>query len=175
MTIPTTSFDARWLAQQRERPGRVLAEHGGPASGLPASGPSWTYADVRSEEDEQRGVIAWRDEHRDERPVLRLLIHVPNGGARTAAEAGVLKATGVVAGIPDLLLLAPRGRFCGLAVEMKGADSRGRLGDLSDDQARALSRLQAEGWAVDVCWTAAQGIATVTHYLDDPDAFVGGL
>ena len=33
--------------------------------------------------------------------------HTPNGGARSKAEAGMLKATGVKAGIPDLFVCGP--------------------------------------------------------------------
>lgn len=34
-----------------------------------------------------------------------LIFSVPNGGARSAATAGILKATGVMAGVSDLILL----------------------------------------------------------------------
>jgi hypothetical protein len=33
--------------------------------------------------------------------------HVPNGGGRSKAEAGILKAMGVLAGMPDLLVFGP--------------------------------------------------------------------
>lgn len=36
-----------------------------------------------------------------------LVFHPANGGARTKAEAGILKAMGVLAGMPDLLLIGP--------------------------------------------------------------------
>ena len=36
-----------------------------------------------------------------------LLFAVPNGGARSKATAGKLKAEGVVAGVADLILLVP--------------------------------------------------------------------
>lgn len=35
----------------------------------------------------------------------RLFFHVPNGGSRDAREGSQLKASGVVAGIPDLVLI----------------------------------------------------------------------
>jgi hypothetical protein len=40
-------------------------------------------------------------------PCLRFgcLFHVPNGGSRNIREAVMFKATGVVAGIPDLILI----------------------------------------------------------------------
>lgn len=34
--------------------------------------------------------------------------HVPNGGGRSKAEAGILKAMGVLAGMPDLLVFGPK-------------------------------------------------------------------
>ncbi|MFT4061092.1 MAG: VRR-NUC domain-containing protein [Edaphocola sp.] len=44
---------------------------------------------------------AW-NEHPETR---RLLFHVPNGGQRNKIEAGQLKASGVVAGIPDMIFV----------------------------------------------------------------------
>lgn len=35
----------------------------------------------------------------------KLLFHVPNGGKRTTVEAMQLKASGVIAGVPDMLFL----------------------------------------------------------------------
>lgn len=37
-----------------------------------------------------------------------LFFHVPNGGGRSKAEAGVLKAMGVRAGMPDLIVMGPK-------------------------------------------------------------------
>lgn len=34
--------------------------------------------------------------------------HTPNGGGRSKAEAGILKAMGVLAGMPDLFVMGPR-------------------------------------------------------------------
>jgi hypothetical protein len=38
-----------------------------------------------------------------------LVVHVPNGGGRSKAEAGIFKAMGVLAGFPDLLVIGPGG------------------------------------------------------------------
>ena len=48
--------------------------------------------------------------------------HPPNGGARTKAEAGIFRALGVKAGVPDLVIVY-RGRL--IAIELKAP--RGRL------------------------------------------------
>lgn len=69
------------------------------------------------EEALQRTLLEWLEfRHPD---LATLTIHVPNGGARTAAEGGILKALGVRPGIPDLLCFAPRGVYCGAALELK--------------------------------------------------------
>ena len=47
---------------------------------------------------------------------------IPNGGARTAAEAGILKATGVLAGVPDVEILGPLGRSW--RIEVKTPEGR---------------------------------------------------
>jgi hypothetical protein len=38
---------------------------------------------------------------------LALWFHVPNGGGRSKAEAGIMKAMGARAGVPDLIFLLP--------------------------------------------------------------------
>ncbi len=52
-----------------------------------------------------------------------LIFSVPNGGLRTKAEAARLKWTGVLAGIPDLVLVLPNGRSAFWEVKT----DRGRL------------------------------------------------
>lgn len=46
----------------------------------------------------------------------RLFFHVPNGGQRNAVEGMQLKASGVVAGIPDMILIH---KGCAFGFEMK--------------------------------------------------------
>ena len=52
-----------------------------------------------------------------------LLFAVPNGGARSKATAGKLKAEGVVAGVADLILFMPMLHF-GLCIELKTQKGR---------------------------------------------------
>lgn len=49
----------------------------------------------------------------------RLLFSVPNGGARSAIEAGIMKGEGVTAGVSDLILLYPSGGYGSLCIEFK--------------------------------------------------------
>lgn len=75
-------------------------------------------------------------------PPKHIVFAVPNGSYRTPAEAGILRATGTVAGIPDLCILAPGGiaRF----IEVK-ADG----GTLNKNQRAINEQLLAMG--VDYC------------------------
>ena len=58
----------------------------------------------RPEERVQRELVAYL---RANLPKPWLVFHVPNGGGRSKAEAGILKAMGVLAGVPDLLVIGP--------------------------------------------------------------------
>lgn len=49
-------------------------------------------------------------------------MHIPNGGKRTKAEAGIFKALGVKAGTPDLVFILPGGRAA--FAEIKGPNGR---------------------------------------------------
>lgn len=70
--------------------------------------------------------------------------HVPNGGSRTAAEAGRFKALGVKAGVPDILALRAGQLF---ALELKAQGGR-----VSDAQRDTLAALNAAGAHTAVAW-----------------------
>ena len=72
---------------------------------------------------------------------------VPNGGRRDVREGRMLKASGVVAGVPDILIFSRpplRPDKCGVALEMKR--SNGRPSDVSKSQRQWLADLEALGW-----------------------------
>ena len=72
--------------------------------------------------------------------------HVPNGGGRSKAEGGVLKALGALAGVPDILIIDPMGR-------VRFGEVKPPKKDLSDSQQvfeRALYRVCAEEAQLDV-------------------------
>ena len=48
-----------------------------------------------------------------------LLFAVPNGGYRNSREAAIMKGTGVVSGVSDLILLVPNDEYHGLCIELK--------------------------------------------------------
>jgi hypothetical protein len=79
----------------------------------------------RPEESLHRAAVQWLTATL---PAPWWFAHVPNGGARSKAEAGILKAMGVQAGMPDLLLFGPS-RV--IAVELKAPPRRLASGKLS--------------------------------------------
>ncbi len=100
-------------------------------------------------------------------PALGRLLAVPNGGLRAKATAGKLRAEGVRAGVPDLVLpLACRG-FHGLWLEVKRLD-----GTLDPDQIDWLRYLASAGycagagWGVDALHYALSWYVGAAHELE---------
>lgn len=94
-----------------------------------------------------------------------LVYAVPNGGGRTAWDAGRLKAEGVLAGVPDLVVAEPRGQYHGLYVEMK----RTVGGAVSKKQGEVMAKLRDRGYKVLVCDQGAEdAFERVEAYLALP-------
>ena len=99
-----------------------------------------------------------------------LLFAVPNGGARSKATAGKLKAEGVVAGVADLLLLVPNAKvnwyyedvsgYVGLCIEMKT-----KTGRQSSEQKAWQEKVEAKGYKYAVCRSLEDFINTIENYL----------
>lgn len=115
-----------------------------------------------------------RDEealHRDVVVTLRaalpspwLVWHTPNGCGRSKAEAGILKAMGTLAGMPDLFVLGPGANL--IAIELKApprrfqAGAAPRLAERLNPAQRALQRdLGACGVPYLVCDDVGQCLA----------------
>lgn len=89
------------------------------------------------------------------------LLHIPNGGWRSAATAARLKAEGVRPGVPDLMLPVASGGYHGLWIEMKRRDG----GRVSAKQREWLDLLNANGYRAVVCHGAGEAIAEMEAYL----------
>lgn len=98
--------------------------------------------------------------HENRWPALKMLFHVPNGGARSKAAAGKLKAEGVRPGVPDYLLPVRAGQFVGLAVELKACGGR-----VEPAQREWLDALKSQGWLCDVAYGAEEAWRKITFYL----------
>lgn len=81
---------------------------------------------MMSEAQEQCKLIKWADKcvQMKIHPELSMLYAVPNGGRRDKAEAAHLKRQGVRAGVPDLCLAVPKGKYHGLYMSLKSATIR---------------------------------------------------
>lgn len=93
----------------------------------------------------QVALFKWAAVKAHEFPELRLMFAIPNGGARNAAVAARLKAEGVRAGVPDIFLPAPRGRFHGLWLELKAGKNKPSV--VQNDW---LLALELQGYRVEV-------------------------
>ncbi len=114
---------------------------------------------LRSEDSEQERVVAWARMYEISHPVMKLLHHVPNEGKRTEAYGAKMVRMGVKAGVPDLVLPVPRGKYHGLYVEMKY-----NLGVLRASQVEWLEALSQQGYYTAVCYGALEAIQVIRDY-----------
>lgn len=117
--------------------------------------------DCPTEETEQTCLFRWAAYSSGAHPELQLLHAIPNGGLRSKSEAGRMKAAGVRAGVPDMLLPVARGDCHGLYIELK----RRQGGRVSPEQVAWMEALTRQGYACAVCrgWEAAKDV--ITKYL----------
>ena len=100
---------------------------------------------VASEEEEQMALIARVRLHEHTYPALKMLFHCPNGGKRHIVEAKKFKALGVLAGIPDLILLHPARNYHGWLGEIKALD-----GTPTTEQKRIIIELKRRGYCAEI-------------------------
>ena len=94
-------------------------------------------------------------------PDLARLHSIPNGGHRSRATAGRLRAEGVLAGVSDLCLPVSRGVYHGLYLELKALD-----GDPpTKAQVAWLESSRSAGYAATWCRGAQAAIDIITTYL----------
>lgn len=108
---------------------------------------------IPTEHFEQREFVRW---FRQTHPGTRIFA-IPNGGVRSVATAGRLKAEGVTAGVPDLFIPA-----LGLWIEMK----RIKGGSLSPDQKDWIAYLEQCGYRCIVAKGMADAVEKVCKILD---------
>ena len=110
-----------------------------------------TEDSLPSEHFEQREVVRWfRQTYRGVR-----IFAIPNGGQRSRAAAGRLKAEGVSAGVPDLFVPA-----WGLWIEMK----RQKGGVVSAEQKDWINYLQSVNYICIVCKGAEAAKAAISDF-----------
>ncbi|VVQ20841.1 hypothetical protein PS934_05055 [Pseudomonas fluorescens] len=95
--------------------------------------------------------------------VFELMYHVPNGGHRVKAVASKLKAQGVKAGIPDLVLTMARGGFFGLYIEFKATPPNDAA--ISASQHERIRKLNEQGYLAVVCRGHFDAMEQIRAYL----------
>lgn len=95
-----------------------------------------------------------------------VVAHVPNGGFRRKTEAAILKAMGVLAGFPDLLILFNSRAFC---IELKIAGT-----GLRADQEIVHALLMATNVPVAVCRSLDEVLAQLAVW-NIPTRIIEGI
>lgn len=112
-----------------------------------------------TETQEQQTLFRWAEMQKGKYPELALLFHISNEGKRNPGRA---KAEGIKAGVPDLCLPVPRGKYHGAYIEMK----RRKGGTVSKAQGEWLSALERNGYAVAVCKGWQEAAEFIKEYLE---------
>lgn len=113
-----------------------------------------------TEAQHQKAIFDWAWLVRNKYPELALLYHVPNGGSRNKIEAANFKRQGVKAGVPDLCLPVPRGRYHGLYIELK--TEKGRTSSTQENWIRELNK---QGYFAKVCHGWQSAVRVIEWYL----------
>ncbi len=121
-----------------------------------------TFRSMRHlEAQSQRALIKWwACAHNSFGVKEHLLVSFPNGGRRGKIEASLMKLEGCRAGAPDLILLAPRAHYHGMAIELKT-----ETGKLSPKQKEFMNDLAEQGYWTGVCHNTESAINAITSYL----------
>lgn len=116
---------------------------------------------VQHEGEEQAALFDWAFLQRNKYPELELMYHIGNGGQRNAAEAANLKRQGVKAGVPDICLPVPRGRYHSLYIELKYGKNKP-----TELQKKWLRDLALQGNLTAVCYGFDQAAKLITDHLN---------
>ena len=108
----------------------------------------------------QKIIFEWAEWNKNNHPELDMLMHTVNEGKRSTRVGAELKRLGMKAGVPDLLLLAPKGKYIGLAIEMKYCKNKCTI-----EQVKWLDWLYKQGYMCKVCWSSEEAIAVIKEYL----------
>lgn len=110
-----------------------------------------------SEHEMQVAIIAECDKRGFE-----LVFAIPNGGQRHAAVAAKLKAEGVRAGVPDIMIAQQRWGYAGMFLELKISPNKP-----TEAQRTWLFNLHRAGYYCRVIWDSVdEAIETIEWYLE---------
>lgn len=115
---------------------------------------------IDDESGHQEALFNWAAYQLGRMPELEYMHHVPNGGKRDAATAVALKRQGVKAGVPDIVLPAPRAEYHGLYIELKAGKNT-----TTAKQKAWLTFLRQQGYYTAVCYGWQAAAELIEQYL----------
>lgn len=126
-----------------------------------------------TEEGHQVALFNWADLAKCKHPELAWLYAIPNGGLRSKAVAGKLKAQGVKAGYPDVGLDVARKGYHGLRIELKvpqvravpGVSERKPPGRVSPEQLGWHEHHLREGYSAHIAYGFEHAMQIIVDYL----------
>lgn len=118
-------------------------------------------AAVGSEDAHQSALFCWAALNLKTYPELEWLFAIPNGGFRDKRTASKLKATGVKAGVSDMLLPVRRGVWPGLFIELKVGKNT-----LSQEQKDFKNFVLGQGYGFAACWGWEAARKVIVEYLE---------
>lgn len=133
--------------------------------------PATYAARTNTEHAHQVALFMWAKAWSKDEPRLELMFAIPNGGQRNKAVASRMKAEGVKAGVPDIMLPVPAVvtgfTSHGLFIELKRPKTGSqRKGTTSEQQSKFWHpRLQAEGYFVATCFGWDDARRCICWYL----------
>jgi hypothetical protein len=118
--------------------------------------------------DENQHLVAlfdWaRNEIQNGRWPLQLLVSVPNGrGFVTKKCVEQYSIYGFRRGLPDILYFRPRGKYHGLAIELKSLNRRARVSPAQEEMIKKLCRI---GYRAEICRGFQEAIRVINDYED---------
>jgi hypothetical protein len=118
---------------------------------------------IQWERSEQEALVEWfRLAYRNE-----LLAAIPNHLVRGCVQARVQSLSGLVSGMPDLVLLSPRGIYGALFIELKRPNVKGQpKGMLSKNQDIIIGHLRSRGYKCVVCFGWDSAKKEIEEYLN---------
>ena len=121
-----------------------------------------------SEHSHQTALFAWAALSVGKYPQLKWMFAIPNGGLRDIRTATNLKAEGVKAGVPDIMLpwpntneRSPSEGYYGLFIEMKVGKNKP-----SKEQEEYIAYLKEAGYYCVVCYTWNVARDAIVAYLE---------
>ncbi len=117
---------------------------------------------IQWEGGEQQALMAWfRLQHKD-----KLLASIPNHLVRSCVQARTQALSGLVSGMPDLMLFEARGLFHGLLIEMKRQVIKGQPKPVvSKNQQVIMEHLNAKGYKAVVANGFEEAKIEIENYL----------